>query len=97
MSLTFLSNAASRFCSCTANTTSTAMSDRKVGIDDDRVQRLTSSGTLVDKYEFDFLEQCRKPILFVHGEHDEYGNVRSESGNRRRSGAATNQQRHACR
>ena len=47
----------------------------EVGIDDDRVQRLISIGTPVDKYGFDFLEQCRKPILFVHGDHDEYGNV----------------------
>jgi alpha/beta superfamily hydrolase len=46
-----------------------------VGIDDDRVQRLISIGTPVDKYDFNFLEACRKPILFVHGEHDEYGNV----------------------
>jgi alpha/beta superfamily hydrolase len=47
----------------------------EVGIDDDRVQRLISIGTPVDKYDFDFLERCRKPILFVHGEHDEYGNM----------------------
>jgi uncharacterized protein len=47
----------------------------EVGIDDNRVQRLISIGTPVDKYDFDFLEQCRKPILFVHGEHDEYGKV----------------------
>ena len=47
----------------------------EVGIDDDRVNRLISIGTPVDKYDFNFLEQCRKPILFVHGEHDEYGNV----------------------
>ena len=47
----------------------------EVGIDDDRVTRLISIGTPVDKYDFGFLEHCRKPILFVHGEHDEYGNV----------------------
>ena len=47
----------------------------EVGINDDRVTRLISIGTPVDKYDFSFLEQCRKPILFVHGEHDEYGNV----------------------
>ena len=47
----------------------------EVGIDDDRVNRLISIGTPVDKYDFNFLERCRKPILFVHGEHDEYGNV----------------------
>jgi alpha/beta superfamily hydrolase len=47
----------------------------EVGLADDRVVRLISIGTPVDKYDFSFLEQCRKPILFVHGEHDEYGNV----------------------
>src|SRR2546425_2660366 len=47
----------------------------EVGMTDDRVARLITIGTPVDKYDFSFLEQCRKPILFVHGEHDEYGNV----------------------
>ena len=47
----------------------------EVGIADDRVARLIAIGAPVDKYDFSFLEQCRKPILFVHGEHDEYGNV----------------------
>jgi len=47
----------------------------EVGLSDDRVLRLISIGTPVDKYDFSFLEQCRKPILFVHGEHDEYGSV----------------------
>ena len=47
----------------------------EVGMRDDRVARLISIGTPVDKYDFNFLDQCRKPILFVHGEHDEYGNV----------------------
>jgi alpha/beta superfamily hydrolase len=47
----------------------------EVGIDDDRVTRLISIGTPVDKYDFSFLTACHKPILFVHGEHDEYGNI----------------------
>ena len=47
----------------------------EVGISDARVTRLISIGTPVDKYDFSFLEQCRKPILFVQGEHDEYGNA----------------------
>src|ERR1044072_3737223 len=46
----------------------------EVGIDDHRVIRLISIGTPVDKYDFSFLESCRKPILFVHGEMDAYGN-----------------------
>lgn len=36
---------------------------------------MISIGTPVDKYDFSFLAACRKPILFVHGEHDEYGNA----------------------
>jgi alpha/beta superfamily hydrolase len=48
----------------------------EVGIADERVARLISIGTPVDKYDFDFLSTCRKPILFVHGELDEYGNVK---------------------
>ena len=44
-------------------------------MNDERIVRLISIGTPVDKYDFNFLVQCRKPILFVHGEHDEYGNV----------------------
>ena len=47
----------------------------EVGLDDKRVIRLISIGTPVDKYDFGFLAACRKPILFVHGEHDEYGNL----------------------
>jgi uncharacterized protein len=47
----------------------------EVGLDDDRVKRLISIGTPLDKYDFGFLTACRKPILFVHGEHDEYGNL----------------------
>ena len=47
----------------------------EVGMADERVARMIAIGAPVDKYDFSFLEQCRKPILFVHGEHDEYGNV----------------------
>src|ERR1700730_13959538 len=46
-----------------------------VGIGDQRVRRLISIGTPVDKYDFSFLEQCRKPILFVQGDRDEFGDV----------------------
>ena len=45
----------------------------EVGITDDRVKALISIGTPLNKYSFDFLEACRKPLLLVHGEHDEYG------------------------
>src|SRR5438105_3398099 len=47
----------------------------EVGVNDDRVMQMISIGTPVDKYDFSFLDQCRKPILFVQGDHDEYGDV----------------------
>lgn len=47
----------------------------EVGIADDRVVNLISIGTPVDKYDFSFLEVCNKPILFVHGDQDEFGGV----------------------
>ncbi len=47
-----------------------------VGIDDERVVRLISIGTPVDKYvDYEFLAGLRKPILFVHGDRDEFGSV----------------------
>jgi alpha/beta superfamily hydrolase len=46
----------------------------EVGVPDDRVSNLISIGTPVDKYDFSFLTTCRKPILFVHGSQDEFGN-----------------------
>jgi alpha/beta superfamily hydrolase len=45
----------------------------EVGIRDGRVRDLISIGTPVDKYDFSFLEECNKPILFVHGDRDEFG------------------------
>ena len=47
-----------------------------VGIKDDRVQYLIGIGTPLDKYDFTFLESCRKPLLLVHGEQDEFGDVK---------------------
>ena len=47
----------------------------EVGIHDPRVSYLISIGTPLDKYDFNFLAQCRKPLLLVHGEHDEFGDV----------------------
>jgi alpha/beta superfamily hydrolase len=50
----------------------------EVATTDDRVVRLISIGTPVDKYDdFDYLENLRKPILFVHGDRDEFGSVES--------------------
>ena len=47
----------------------------EVGLDDERVKLLISIGTPIDKYDFGFLEECRKPLLLVHGERDEFGDV----------------------
>ncbi|HEV8591500.1 MAG TPA: alpha/beta fold hydrolase [Pyrinomonadaceae bacterium] len=48
----------------------------EVGMADDAVVRLISIGTPVDKYgDFDFLIGVQKPILFVHGDRDEFGAI----------------------
>src|SRR5204862_3432580 len=47
----------------------------EAGSADERVLRLISIGTPVDKYDFSFMEECRKPILFVQGDRDEFGRV----------------------
>jgi len=47
----------------------------EVGVSDERVVNLISIGTPVDKYDFTFLAACRKPILFVHGDRDEFGSI----------------------
>jgi uncharacterized protein len=50
----------------------------EVAMTDERVVRLISIGTPVDKYgDYDFLTDLRKPILFVHGDADEFGSVES--------------------
>lgn len=46
-----------------------------VGIQDPRVAYLIGIGTPLDKYDFSFLSRCRKPLLLVHGENDEFGDV----------------------
>jgi len=51
----------------------------EVGVGDERVRALIGIGTPVSMperdYDFSFLHECRKPILFVHGERDEFGDV----------------------
>jgi alpha/beta superfamily hydrolase len=47
----------------------------EVGIHDPRVSFLIGIGTPLEKYDFTFLAECRKPLLLVHGEHDEFGDV----------------------
>lgn len=50
----------------------------EVGMADDRVRRLISVGTPVEKYvDYDFLVGVAKPILFVHGDQDEFCSVAS--------------------
>jgi len=45
----------------------------EVGWSDPRVARLISVGTPVAKYrDYDFLTQVTKPILFIHGDQDEF-------------------------
>src|ERR671920_1178492 len=51
----------------------------EVGTHDPRVGFLVGVGTPVSiperEYDFSFLEDCRKPLLLVHGERDEFGSV----------------------
>lgn len=47
----------------------------EVGIADDRVVRLISIGTPVNKYDYAYMQAINKPILFVHGDEDEFGAV----------------------
>ena len=47
----------------------------EVGIADDRVNYLIGIGTPLDRYDFGFLERCRRPLLLVHGERDEHGDI----------------------
>jgi alpha/beta superfamily hydrolase len=48
----------------------------EVGFRDPRVARLISIGTPVDKYgDYDFLVGVEKPILFIHGDRDEFGSI----------------------
>lgn len=50
----------------------------EVGLNDDRVVRLISIGTPVEKYrDYDFLTAVKKPILFLHGDKDEFCSVES--------------------
>jgi hypothetical protein len=47
----------------------------EVGMRDERVTRLVSIGAPVDKYDYGFLTEIRKPVLFVQGDNDEFGSV----------------------
>jgi alpha/beta superfamily hydrolase len=47
----------------------------EAAMNDERVARFISIGTPVDKYDFSNLINLRKPILFVHGDRDEFGSL----------------------
>jgi len=47
----------------------------RAGCEVDSIKGLFLIGTPVGKYDFKFLRTCEKPILFVHGTQDEYGDV----------------------
>jgi alpha/beta superfamily hydrolase len=48
----------------------------EVGYNDDRVARMISIGTPIDKYgDYDFLTRTQKPILFVQGDKDEFASI----------------------
>ncbi len=49
----------------------------EVALADERIVRLISIGTPVDKYDFSHLKEYRKPILFLHGDRDEFGSLES--------------------
>ena len=52
----------------------------EVALEDNRIVRLISIGTPVDKYDFSYLKHNVKPILFVHGDSDEFGTVEHLTG-----------------
>lgn len=55
-----------------------ARTGMETGMADARVKRLISIGTPVEKYrDFGFLSAVQKPILFVHGDRDEFCSIGS--------------------
>ena len=45
------------------------------GVTEPRVRNLIGIGTPVNMYDFGFLQACRRPLLLVHGERDEFGDT----------------------
>jgi alpha/beta superfamily hydrolase len=45
----------------------------ETGIGEERVANLIGIGTPLNMYDFSFLQNCRKPLLLVHGARDEFG------------------------
>jgi uncharacterized protein len=47
----------------------------RAGCEVESVNALFLIGTPVNKYDFGYLRNCEKPILFLHGTQDEHGDV----------------------
>ena len=47
----------------------------RAGWDNPDIHALFLIGTPVNKYDFGYLQQCEKPVLFLHGSQDEHGDV----------------------
>jgi alpha/beta superfamily hydrolase len=47
----------------------------RVACDSSQVDAMFLLGTPVNKYDFGFLRSCYKPMLFVHGSRDEFGDA----------------------
>lgn len=47
----------------------------QVALEDERIVRLVSIGTPVDKYDFSHMKNLEVPILYVHGDSDEFGSI----------------------
>ena len=47
----------------------------RVACETPRVDGMFLIGTPVNKYDFGYLRYCEKPMLFLHGTQDEYGEV----------------------
>lgn len=47
----------------------------RVACDAPQVDAMFLVGTPRNKYDFGFLRNCRKPILFIHGSRDEFGDA----------------------
>src|SRR5436190_417977 len=48
---------------------------RRVACETPAVDAIFLIGTPVNKYDFGYLRHCERPMLFVHGTHDEHGDV----------------------
>ena len=49
----------------------------RVGCEDARVTELVGLGAPLNDSDFSYLKTCEKPKLFLHGEHDQFGDAKS--------------------